>query len=101
MKIVVYDKDPYFGRIKVTGGSGFIFSKDKTSSLIMTNAHVIDGYDEVNVELQNGKKLIGRVECVDSFTDLATIKIDDNSLPALEFEPSKDVRLGEFVIALG
>ena len=95
--------DPYFRNQVITSSSasGFIINTDDKSSLILTNAHVVEGFSKVNVILQNGKKLIGHVECVDNSIDLASIKVEYNSLPALELESSKNVRIGEFVIAIG
>lgn len=103
VQIAVYQDDPYFGdQIKVSAGSGFVVSNDKkSSSLVLTNAHVVDNYERVQVETLAGKKLVGIVECVDNGIDLASIRIDDCSMPALEFESSKDARCGEFVVAIG
>lgn len=103
MQIVAYQDDPYFGdQIRVSSGSGFVVSNDqKSSSLVLTNAHVVDNFEQVQVETLSGKKLVGIVECVDNGIDLAAIRIEDCSMAALEFESSNDVRVGEFVVAIG
>ena len=85
----------------MNSGSGFIISKDGSTSLILTNSHVVLDHTTVNVQFHNGKQLVGEVECVDRQTDLASIKIEDTSLPPLQFESSKDIRVGEFVVAIG
>src|SRR5688500_11022622 len=79
-------------------GSGVIISAD---GYIVTNNHVVDGSDEITVTLENKKdfkaKIIGR----DPSSDLAVIKIDADNLPFLTFANSDDVRLGQWVLAIG
>ncbi|MEP1093846.1 MAG: trypsin-like peptidase domain-containing protein [Cyclobacteriaceae bacterium] len=82
---------------QVGSGSGVVFSKD---GYIVTNNHVIDEADEITVIA--GKRsypatLVGR----DPSSDLAVIKIDSDDLPAIEIGDSKDVRVGEWVLAVG
>ena len=88
--------------IAMSGGSGFIVDKD---GYVLTNAHVISRrMKSVTVKLQNGRQLGGTVTDIDEVTDLALIKLDlkkGETLPALEFGSSADVRPGEWVIALG
>ncbi len=80
------------------GGSGVIISDD---GYIVTNNHVIDGATKLRVKLNDGRtfdaKLIGK----DSATDLALLKIDAKDLPTLAFGSSDDLRLGEWVLAIG
>ncbi len=84
---------------KVTGfGSGVIISPD---GYIVTNNHVIDGADSIQVTLNNNKvytaKLVGR----DPDTDIALIKINAEDLPAIKFGNSDNLALGEWVLAVG
>lgn len=81
----------------VSTGSGVIFSSD---GYIVTNNHVINDADDIEVIL--GKrtyeaKLIG----TDPSTDLAVVKIEGNSLPAITVGTSEDVRVGDWVLAVG
>jgi serine protease Do len=84
---------------KVTGfGSGVIISSD---GYIVTNNHVIDGADSIQVTLNNNKvydaKVIGR----DPDTDIALIKIKAEDLPVIKFGNSDNLALGEWVLAVG
>lgn len=79
-------------------GSGFVVSSD---GLILTNAHVVEGSNQVKVTLKNGKTYQGRVMGTDSLTDVAVIKIEANSLPAITFADSDNLQPGEWAIAIG
>ncbi|PSB08736.1 serine protease [Pleurocapsa sp. CCALA 161] len=79
-------------------GSGFVVSSD---GLILTNAHVVEGSDRVTVTLKNGQTYQGRVMGTDSLTDVAVIKIEANSLPAVIFADSDQLQPGESAIAIG
>jgi Do/DeqQ family serine protease len=79
-------------------GSGVIVSSD---GYIVTNNHVIDGADEVSVTLYNRKDYKGKVIGKDPSTDLAVIKIDAKDLPTMAFANSDNVRLGQWVLAIG
>ncbi len=79
-------------------GSGFIFSADGN---ILTNAHVVDGAEEVTVTLKNGDTYKGRVLGSDSVTDLAVVKIEANNLPTIELGNSDNLQVGEWAIAIG
>ena len=85
-------------REQVAGGSGVIISTD---GYIVTNNHVIDGATKLRVKLNDGRifdaKLIGR----DPATDIALVKVDAKDLPILNFGSSDDLRLGEWVLAIG
>lgn len=78
------------------GGSGVIWSSD---GLIVTNSHVVRS-SKVDVRLDNGKVVDGRVVARNSQQDLAAIKIDANQLPTLKIGNS-DLRPGELVLAMG
>ena len=79
-------------------GSGFIVSSD---GLILTNAHVIDGADQVTVTLKDGRTLEGKVLGEDKITDMAVVKIEAESLPTVQFADSDNVQIGEWAIAIG
>lgn len=93
--------DYYSGQpMTASNGSGFII---ESNGLILTNAHVVINkpHTFVQVRLQDGRKFTGRVETVDPTSDLATIRIDCNRLPAIKLGTSSDLRAGEWVVALG
>lgn len=79
-------------------GSGVIISTD---GYIVTNNHVVDGADELMVALSNNKSYKGKVVGTDPSSDLAVIKIDAANLPVLTFANSDNVRLGQWVLAIG
>lgn len=80
-------------------GSGVIISND---GYIVTNNHVVDGADEINVTLTNRKTYKASVVGADPNSDLAVIKIDGgSSLPYLVYGNSDEVRLGQWVLAVG
>ncbi len=79
-------------------GSGVLISAD---GYIVTNNHVVDGSDEISVRLENKKDYKAKVVGKDASTDLAVIKIEAKGLPYLSFANSDDVRLGQWVLAIG
>ncbi|MBA5608352.1 DegQ family serine endoprotease [Duganella sp. FT3S] len=79
-------------------GSGFIISAD---GYVMTNAHVVDGADEVYVTLTDKREFKAKVLGADARTDVALLKIDGKSLPTLTMGDSNKIRVGEWVIAIG
>ena len=79
-------------------GSGVIISKD---GYIVTNNHVIDGADEINVKLHDGRELKGRVIGTDPTTDLALVKIEGDDFPAIPVGNSDHLKVGEWVLAVG
>lgn len=84
---------------RAAAGSGVIISAD---GYIVTNNHVVDGADELTVTLnENSKEYSARVIGADKSTDLALIKIDAKNLPAIVIANSDDVRVGEWVLAVG
>lgn len=78
-------------------GSGFIVSKD---GRILTNAHVVDGADTVQVTLKDGRTFEGRVLGSDPVTDVAVIDLDANDLPTLAISEA-ELLPGEVAIAIG
>ena len=84
---------------RAAAGSGVIISSD---GYIVTNNHVVDGADELTVTLnENSKEYSARVIGADKTTDLALIKIDARNLPAIVIANSDDVKVGEWVLAVG
>ncbi len=79
-------------------GSGFIISTD---GFILTNAHVVDGADEVYVKLTDKREFKAKIIGTDRRTDVAVIKIDAGSLPRLTLGDSGKSKVGEWVIAIG
>ncbi len=80
------------------GGSGFIFRSD---GLVITNHHVIDGADEILVRLHDRREYLAELIGSDAETDVAVLKIEASDLPVLELGDSRDLRPGEWVIAIG
>ena len=83
---------------RVAAGSGVIISTD---GYIVTNNHVVDGADELLVTLNDNKEYSARIIGADATTDLALIKIDGKNLPAIQIANSDDVKIGEWVLAVG
>ncbi len=80
-------------------GSGFVISED---GYIVTNNHVIEGADEINIEFFNGDELRATVVGTDPNTDLALLKVDaDEALPFVPFGDSDNARVGDWVVAMG
>lgn len=80
------------------GGSGVIISED---GYIVTNNHVIEGATKLRVTLPDGRAFDAKTIGTDPATDVALIKIDATGLPTLPFGSSDDLRLGEWVLAIG
>ena len=79
-------------------GSGLIISQD---GYILTNNHVIEGAEEIKVKLANGKEFTGEIIGRDPKTDLALVKIDAKDLQPLKLGNSDDLKVGEWVMAVG
>jgi serine protease Do len=79
-------------------GSGFILTAD---GFIMTNAHVIDGADEVIVTLTDKRELKARIIGADRRTDVAVVKIDATGLPFVKIGDVGRLKVGEWVMAIG
>jgi serine protease Do len=79
-------------------GSGFIVSGD---GYILTNAHVVDGADEVTVKLTDKRKFTAKVIGYDTRTDIAVIKINAGNLPKVTIGDPDKLRVGEAVVAIG
>jgi serine protease Do len=79
-------------------GSGFITSPD---GYVLTNAHVVDGADEVYVTLTDKREFKAKVLGADTRTDVALLKIEGSKLPSLTIGDSSKIRVGEWVVAIG
>ncbi|MCL6482896.1 MAG: trypsin-like peptidase domain-containing protein, partial [Janthinobacterium lividum] len=79
-------------------GSGFIISND---GYVLSNAHVVDGADEVYVTLTDKREFKAKVIGADARTDVALLKIEGANLPRLTIGDSNKIRVGEWVIAIG
>ena len=103
-----YPRDPFFEffgypqgsmqREAEAGGSGVIISED---GYIVTNNHVVNNASKLRVTLHDGRAFDAKVIGTDPATDVALIKIDAEGLPTLPFGSSDDLRLGEWVLAIG
>ena len=80
-------------------GSGFVVSAD---GFIVTNNHVIDGADEIEIEFYSGAKLPAKLVGTDPTTDIAVLKVEaEKPLPFVKFGNSDSARVGDWVLALG
>ncbi len=79
-------------------GSGFIISAD---GYILTNAHVVDGADEITVRLTDKREYKAKVIGADKRTDVALIKIDAAGLPVVKLGDPNKLKVGEWVLAIG
>jgi S1-C subfamily serine protease len=86
------------GRVERGIGSGFIINDN---GQVLTNAHVIEGADQVTVKLRDGRTFKGKVLGADEVTDVAVIEINGNNLPALTLGDSSQIKPGEWAIAIG
>src|ERR1700704_2054487 len=78
-------------------GSGVIVS----SGYVLTNHHVVEAADEIEVALADGKRLLAKVVGNDPETDLAVLRVGSESLPAISFGSSEALRVGDVVLAIG
>jgi Do/DeqQ family serine protease len=79
-------------------GSGFIVRAD---GYIYTNYHVLEGADQIDVKLKDGREFQAKVVGTDEKTDVAVIKIEATNLPVAQFADSDAVRVGQFAFAIG
>ena len=79
-------------------GSGVIVS---TNGYVLTNHHVVEAADEIEVALADGKKLLAKVVGNDPETDLAVLRISAENLPAITFGSSDALKVGDVVLAIG
>jgi len=79
-------------------GSGFIISAD---GFILTNAHVVDGADEVTVRLTDKREFKAKTIGADKRTDVALLKIEAGGLPVVKLADTSQLKVGEWVVAIG
>jgi serine protease DegQ len=79
-------------------GSGVIVAPE---GYVLTNHHVIDGADDIEVVLSDGRELHAKVRGVDPESDLAVLKADGNGLPAITFGSMDRLHVGDVVLAIG
>jgi len=101
-----YGRDPLFeyfygpqgGGTAEASGSGVIIRND---GYIVTNNHVIENASKISVTLNNKKTFDAKLVGTDPSTDIAVLKIESGNLPSVEFGNSDEVRVGEWVLAVG
>ena len=86
------------GYVQQGTGSGVIIEPD---GLILTNHHVVEDADTVSVVLADGRTFDGKVAGIDTYTDLAFVRIDATGLPTAELGDSSAIRIGQLAIAMG
>ncbi len=79
-------------------GSGFVISND---GYILTNAHVVDGADEVTVRLTDKREFKAKIIGADKRTDVALLKIEATGLPVVRLGDTAQLKVGEWVVAIG
>ena len=79
-------------------GSGVIVS---SSGYLLTNHHVVEAADEIEVALHDGRKLLAKIVGNDPETDLAVLRVDAENLPAITFGSSDALKVGDVVLAIG
>jgi serine protease Do len=79
-------------------GSGFILTDD---GVILTNAHVVDDAEQINVRLTDKREFKAKVLGIDKRTDIAVLKIDAKKLPSAPVGNPEGLRVGEWVVAIG
>ena len=101
-------RDPFFRRFfnfrdqqrqRQSAGSGVIV--DAQAGYIVTNNHVVQGAHEIRIKLADGREFPATLVGVDSQVDLAVLRIDAEDLTQLTFADSQDLRVGDFVVAIG
>jgi serine protease Do len=87
------------GRLVERGlGSGVIVTED---GYILTNSHLVDGANHVQVSLQDGREFNAKIIGLDSRSDIAVVKIDTDHLPTIPLADSRNVQVGDLVLAIG
>ena len=108
VRVSPFGDDPFFRRmfpqlsrerISESLGSGVII--DAAKGLVLTNHHVIEGADDVSVTLADGRTLKAQFEGSDPDTDVAVMRIPAQNLTAIPLATSSDLKVGDFVVAIG
>jgi serine protease Do len=82
----------------ISQGTGFVISAD---GYVLTNHHVIDGAGEVRVRLTDRREFMAKVVGSDPASDIAVLKVDAKGLPTLALGDSRDIKPGQWVLAIG
>ncbi len=93
-----FEQQPQQPKTQESSGSGFIVSND---GYILTNNHVVEGADRVQVALQNRRVYDAEVIGRDPTTDVAVLKIEGNNFTTVAFGNDQDLQIGEWVLAIG
>lgn len=92
----------YSNNQKISTGSGFIYKKDDKLGYIMTNNHVVDGADKIEVILSNNETVEAKILGKETYSDIAVLSIDkDKVLTVLEIGDNNNMRLGDTVFTIG
>jgi serine protease Do len=92
-------QQPLQPRKAVSMGSGFIIDK---SGIVVTNNHVIDGAKKITIKLPDGRSFDAKLIGADAATDVAVVKVkSDKPLPTVEFGDDRQLRVGDWVVAVG
>jgi len=89
---------PRGGGQRISMGSGFIISAD---GYVLTNNHVVDGADTVTVRLSDRRELDAKVVGTDAQYDIALLKLNAGNLPVVSLGDSKNLKAGQWVVAIG
>jgi len=92
---ITYD---IFNQPQEGAGSGWIIDED---GIIVTNNHVVEGAESITITLANGETFPAEAVCVDPLTDLAVVKINAQNLPPANMGDSSELRVGDWVVAIG
>lgn len=83
-------------------GSGVIYKKDVDSAYLVTNNHVIDKAERIEIVLADGSKVVGKLIGADTYSDLAVVKISSDKIKTVaQFADSSKINIGEVAIAIG
>ena len=97
--VIQYQRSARNGKLEeYASGSGFIVSEN---GYVLTNAHVVNGAEQVDVLFSDGTKITALVVGADVTTDIAVLKVAGDNYPALPIGDSTSLRVGEYVIAIG
>lgn len=83
-------------------GSGVIYKKDNKTAYIVTNTHVVEGAERIEILLSDGTKVVGELVGQDTYSDIAVVKISSDTVETVaEFADSETLTVGETAIAIG
>lgn len=87
---------------EVGSGSGIIYKKENGKAYIVTNNHVVEGAEQVEIDINNEQRLPAKVLGTDELTDLAVLEVDGSTIDYVaEIGTSKDLMVGETALAIG